>query len=205
MTFSPALSVFLVLSFMVLSSSLSVAEPSQKTALGSSPGGEASTHRVRRGETLGSLAERYGTSVQVLVRLNGIRNPNRIHAGRLLQLPASPRLPVRPSHTHRPGGMEKAWPEELALIADLYRHARFDEARTMAASVEMSRNASAEARAYLAFLQGAIEVAFGDFEVANGYFEGVYRDHPGFEAGDSISPKVRALLAGPRAGHAMRR
>jgi membrane-bound lytic murein transglycosylase D len=45
------------------------------------------THRVRRGETLGAIAARFGTSVAALKRLNGISNPNRLRAGALLKLP----------------------------------------------------------------------------------------------------------------------
>ena len=45
------------------------------------------THRVQRGETLGTIAARFGTSVSALKRLNGITNPNRLRAGALLKLP----------------------------------------------------------------------------------------------------------------------
>ena len=45
------------------------------------------THRVRPGETLGTIAARFGTSVGALKRLNGITNPNRLRAGALLKLP----------------------------------------------------------------------------------------------------------------------
>ena len=38
-------------------------------------------HTVRCGETLSSIAWRYGTSVDYLMSINGIRNPNKIYAG----------------------------------------------------------------------------------------------------------------------------
>jgi spore germination protein YaaH len=38
-------------------------------------------HKVRSGETLSSIAWRYGTSVDYLMSINGIRNPNKIYAG----------------------------------------------------------------------------------------------------------------------------
>ena len=44
-------------------------------------------HRVRRGETLSVIAERYGTSVKALMRLNGLTNPRRVRAGQLLNIP----------------------------------------------------------------------------------------------------------------------
>ncbi len=45
-----------------------------------------SVHLVRRGDTLSSIAQRYGTSVNSLMRLNGIRNANRISPGQRLQV-----------------------------------------------------------------------------------------------------------------------
>lgn len=46
-------------------------------------------HIVQAGETLSSIAARYGTSYQILAQLNGISNPNVIHVGQRLQLPGS--------------------------------------------------------------------------------------------------------------------
>jgi LysM repeat protein len=45
------------------------------------------THIVRRGETLYSLARRYGTTVWTLAMLNNLPNPNIIYAGQRLILP----------------------------------------------------------------------------------------------------------------------
>jgi membrane-bound lytic murein transglycosylase D len=44
-------------------------------------------HRVRRGETLSLIAEKYGTTVSTLKRLNGIRNPHLVQAGELVKVP----------------------------------------------------------------------------------------------------------------------
>jgi LysM repeat protein len=41
-------------------------------------------HVVRRGETLFSIAARYGTTVQAIVQANGLPNPNYIYAGQRL-------------------------------------------------------------------------------------------------------------------------
>ena len=43
-------------------------------------------HRVRRGETLGSLARRYGTSVNAIRAANGLRS-SRLRAGRSYTIP----------------------------------------------------------------------------------------------------------------------
>ncbi len=47
-------------------------------------------HTVRRGETLGMIAARYGTSVRQLSAANHIRNPHRISIGMQLIVPAIP-------------------------------------------------------------------------------------------------------------------
>ncbi len=51
------------------------------TAGGSAAGG---VHVVQRGETLYSIARRYGTSVSALVQANGLRNANFIYVGQRL-------------------------------------------------------------------------------------------------------------------------
>jgi membrane-bound lytic murein transglycosylase D len=45
------------------------------------------THRVRSGETLSHIADRYGTSVSALVRANGLRSANRLRVGQRLRVP----------------------------------------------------------------------------------------------------------------------
>jgi len=56
-------------------------------------GGCPRPYVIRRGDTLYSIARRYGTTVGTLVRLNSIRNPNLIYVGQVLCLPA-PQAPV---------------------------------------------------------------------------------------------------------------
>ena len=57
------------------------------------------THTVRAGDTLSDIARRYGTSWQVLARVNGITNPDRIMPGQVLRLAGVERT----THTVRPG------------------------------------------------------------------------------------------------------
>ncbi|MCS6870600.1 MAG: LysM peptidoglycan-binding domain-containing protein [Anaerolineae bacterium] len=47
-------------------------------------------HVVQRGETLFRIAQRYGTTVEDLVRLNGIRNPAALAVGQRLLVPSPP-------------------------------------------------------------------------------------------------------------------
>ena len=47
------------------------------------------THTISRGETLTSIARRYGTTVQALAELNAIENPDLIYAGQTIRVPSS--------------------------------------------------------------------------------------------------------------------
>lgn len=49
----------------------------------------ANTYTVRSGDTLSSIASKFGTSYQTLASLNGISNPNLIYAGQVLQVTGS--------------------------------------------------------------------------------------------------------------------
>lgn len=46
------------------------------------------THVVKEGETLSGIAERYGTTVDALQKLNGIKRPHLVAVGRKLTIPA---------------------------------------------------------------------------------------------------------------------
>ncbi|MCT0218688.1 LysM peptidoglycan-binding domain-containing protein [Synechococcus sp. CS-1329] len=48
----------------------------------------APQHVVKSGETLSEIGERYGVSVQRLLQLNGLKDPNLVEAGTRLKLPA---------------------------------------------------------------------------------------------------------------------
>jgi membrane-bound lytic murein transglycosylase D len=66
-------------------------------ASGSSGG---TTHRVRPGETLGKVAAQYGTTIQALVALNGLKSANQIHPGQTLR--------IRTSSTRSSSGISKS-------------------------------------------------------------------------------------------------
>ena len=82
-------------------------------------GGGSGNYTVKAGETLSEIADRYGTSVNRLVQLNGLRDANDLWAGSRIQVPgasARPRVAVnKNAKTHRvqPG-------ESLSSIADRY-------------------------------------------------------------------------------------
>ncbi len=84
-------------------------------------------HRVRKGESLGSIARKYGVTVQEIAHMNKIRNVNRISVGSELVIPvqggtednAPTRAQAAPApeavtwHTVRPG-------ETLGVVAETY-------------------------------------------------------------------------------------
>ncbi len=47
-------------------------------------------HKIARGENLSEIAAAYGTSVQAILQVNSIRNPNRIRAGDDIVIPVGP-------------------------------------------------------------------------------------------------------------------
>jgi len=47
----------------------------------------SSVHRVRKGQTLTTIAKRYNTSVKAITRLNKIKNPRRLKTGQVLKIP----------------------------------------------------------------------------------------------------------------------
>ncbi len=50
--------------------------------------GQAATHTVKRGETLGVIAKKYGLTTSALAAHNGIANPNRVKVDQKLTIPA---------------------------------------------------------------------------------------------------------------------
>jgi LysM repeat protein len=57
----------------------------------------ATQHKVQSGETLSVIADRYGVSMQNLVALNGISDPNQVEVGRTLKLRGTPKPAAKPA------------------------------------------------------------------------------------------------------------
>ncbi len=79
--------------------------PPPTTAPGSTPQptqppGNVTTYTVQRGDTLGSIARRFNTTIQDIATRNRITNPNRIFAGQVLQISGG----ALPGPTAVPGG-----------------------------------------------------------------------------------------------------
>ena len=74
----------------------------------------AASVKVRSGETLSDIADRYGVSVGTLMRMNGIRNPDLVQAGSRLQVPG-------PTVTAGSGRHRVNSGETLSSIASQYQ------------------------------------------------------------------------------------
>jgi membrane-bound lytic murein transglycosylase D len=61
-------------------------------------------HTVRRGETLSTIASRYGTSVSAVSSANGLKNVNRIYVGMTLVIPRHGSAPVAVASSSRSSG-----------------------------------------------------------------------------------------------------
>jgi LysM repeat protein len=61
----------------------------QPTSPPQAPSGNTVTHTVQRGETLSSIALRYGTTWQAIAQANNLSNPNAIYVGQKLKVPTS--------------------------------------------------------------------------------------------------------------------
>jgi membrane-bound lytic murein transglycosylase D len=101
--------------------SVASAPASQKasSAASSAAASEAPTyvmHTVARGQTLSSIAKRYGASTTSIQRFNGISDPRSLKAGQRVKIPRSGAKTVAAFKTHRVGRGQT-----LSQIADLYR------------------------------------------------------------------------------------
>src|SRR5690606_10558381 len=60
---------------------------------------KTTTYTVKKGDTLWGIAQKYKTTVNELVRLNKIKNPNLIHPGQKLKVPGE--APSKPKVTEK--------------------------------------------------------------------------------------------------------
>jgi len=85
---------------------------SGQAATTKAPAGPKITYVVQRGDTLTSIAARFGTTTQAIATANGIRNRNVIVIGRPLTIPAGE------GSSHLPGNLPaklRAHPDRVAL------------------------------------------------------------------------------------------
>lgn len=51
------------------------------------PSASLATYKIKSGDTLSAIAARFGTTVKAIVKLNGIKDPAKIHVGQVIKLP----------------------------------------------------------------------------------------------------------------------
>jgi LysM repeat protein len=109
---------------------------------GSSRGGGGTAtggvHIVRRGETLSSIAMRYGTTAAAIASANGLRNPNFIWVGQRLRIPGGGGASTGGGGTSTGGGGAK-WFEIDLSSQRMYAHQGSSVVRTMVVSTGISR------------------------------------------------------------------
>jgi len=80
-------------------------------------------YTVKSGETISEIADRFGTSTERLIQLNGISNPNLVVAGTRLAIPGRPSSSAAPRSTAAPRNAKEHLVrsgESLSTIADSY-------------------------------------------------------------------------------------
>jgi LysM repeat protein len=80
-------------------------------------------YTVKSGETLSEIADRFGTSTERLIQVNGISNPNLVVAGTRLAIPGRPSSSAAPRSTAAPRNAKEHLVrsgESLSTIADSY-------------------------------------------------------------------------------------
>lgn len=77
------------------------------------PAQTTQTYTVKYGDTLGTIAQRYGTTYQAIASLNGISNPNRIYVGQRLTIKGGSATTQSRVHV-------VSWGESLGTIAQRY-------------------------------------------------------------------------------------
>jgi LysM repeat protein len=63
-------------------------EPADSLPPPTDSSGETVKHTVKQGETLSSIARRYGTTWQAIAQANNLQNPNQIYVGQKLKIPS---------------------------------------------------------------------------------------------------------------------
>lgn len=65
----------------------SLARPTPTPVAGLTPGTSGGTYVVQPGDTLYSIAVRFGVSLEALIQANGITDPNQLQVGQVLVIP----------------------------------------------------------------------------------------------------------------------
>ena len=76
----------------------------QASNSGQASTGDTTTYTVRRGDSVASIAYRYGTTIAAIAQANGLANPSYIYAGQRLRIPSGGSVAPAPAAPAATGG-----------------------------------------------------------------------------------------------------
>ena len=103
-------------------------------------------YRVRRGDTLSTIATAHGTTVATLMRLNDLRSAHQVRHGQILQLPGTEPRPATVAAAAVPAAQPPATPTALYVVqrgdslSNIARQAGLTEQELMALNGLKNRN-----------------------------------------------------------------
>ena len=111
-----------------------------------------STYTIKNGDTLSGIAKSTGTTVDELVKLNNIADPNKIYAGESLTLPSAS------ASTGKTSGAGKATEQSTGFTYDKFTYDDYAESDTVkAANAALQAQIDAKPGAYQSKWQGQID------------------------------------------------
>jgi murein DD-endopeptidase MepM/ murein hydrolase activator NlpD len=159
---------------------------------------ELSTYTVQKGDSIGSIAKRFGRSVDSLLSLNGIKNVKGLRTGTELRIPNMDGLIHVVAKGENLGLIAKRYKVELTLIADANDLGSTSIRVGQSLFIPGARLAPEELRriygtSFAWPLRGPISSRFG---VRSDPFTGVRRFHAGVDIVVDLGTPVRAAAAG---------
>ncbi|WP_136680315.1 peptidoglycan DD-metalloendopeptidase family protein [Neptunomonas sp. XY-337] len=85
----------------------------------------AKTYQVKRGDTLYSIAWRYGKDYRTLAKINGIGKSYRIYSGQVIRLEPQPTSPIKPTLSKSNVKVKRA--EADGVLVPVNQNSRFDD------------------------------------------------------------------------------
>ncbi len=178
---------------------LAGAAPAQSPGPPASP--ETRLHRVQPGETVWRLAVRYGSSVEAIMELNGVRDVRFLAAGRTITIPVA--RTAAPASLPHADPLGPAFDQLLARAEQALGDARFDdalarasEARTLAPRQRGVRWRQRTAR--LEVVVATAHLAYGRRRAAVEHLGRALADDPQLALPDATSPKLQSALQAAR-------
>jgi LysM repeat protein len=153
-------------------------------------------HTIASGDTLFSIARDYGSSVEVLMEVNGIADVRKVRTGTVLRVPVDPEAAGRQ--------IERLIDRSEAHVRDARFRAALESADAARALLDsLPDSAQKESRVRLEIVTATIYVAWGDRDAALSSLGRALRDDPDLALDPAVvSPKILRVFHAARAAHA---